>query len=82
MTARIPFQDRIVEMRKQFCRDNPGQEPTTLYLTNVDKVDVSELAQHLQPEARKQLQQDGIATTFPKILGMNVVYGAETTHLE
>jgi len=82
MTNRIPFQDRIAEMRKQFCKDNPEKEPTTLYLTNVDKVDVSELAEHLSPEARKQLQKDGIAATFPKILGMRVIYGADTTRLE
>ena len=77
------FVNRIVRMQQEFIRANNGKEPSLLYITNVDKEDIYEVAgSHLTPVEATRLMIEGPEAVLPTIFRMRVLYGAAETYLE
>jgi hypothetical protein len=72
---------RIIKHWKRF-QNKHGNPPQKIYLTLDDEYDVLEMLFSFDEKLGGKAFKEGIRTTVPKILGLQVVYDADKFKLE
>ncbi len=78
----MPTINDIVDMKKEFSKNNVT-EPTKLFLTREDEIDLSlSVCQRCNGSTAQEVIVSGrLNGLFPKLLGMEVVYGSDRTYV-
>jgi hypothetical protein len=75
------FIDQLIELRKEFMRENINKVPTILYLNKEDTLKVVSDAPLLMPNL-DSLNYENIQKLLPRMLEVDIKYNSKTTEFK